>query len=359
MSDRLRVALVFGGRSVEHEVSVASARTVAEGLRAAGYDLVPVGISPDGVWLDPAPSTSALAGDLDGFASVDERVAPSLRRLVDSGADVVFPLVHGTWGEDGTMQGLCEILDLPYVGAGVAASAIAMDKLRCKRLLERAGLPVLPFEGIGRRTFEAAPGDVLDRTRHLRHPVFVKPSVGGSSVGIRKVTASDDLESAVRHALQFADEVVIEEAATGKELECAIVGYPGLEASRVGEIVPGREFYDYVDKYVEGEAELIAPAEVSADLESRLQLLSIQSFEAIGGVGMARVDFLLDGEEPYINEINTIPGFTSISMYPRLWDISGVPLSQLVDRLVRAAVARHHDRRRLDVGIKEWLATLG
>jgi D-alanine-D-alanine ligase len=355
-----QVGLLFGGRSVEHRVSLTSARTVARGLAEAGHRVIPLGIAQDGCFLDRTASAQALAGGEPAIPPVGVPVAPTLTHLIGSGATVLFPIIHGTWGEDGTLQGLCEMLDLPYVGPGVTASAVAMDKVLCKRQLEAAGVPVVEYEATSRRDFEADPAGFLQRLERLPLPLFVKPSVGGSSVGVRKVTDRTELEAAVRFALQFDEMVLVERGVRGRELECAVLGGAGeLRASAVGEIVPGNEFYDYADKYLQDTAGLIAPAEIPDAVEDRLRSLAVEAFAAIGGVGMARVDFFLDRENQlWVNEINTLPGFTSISMYPRLWGLSGVPLPALVDRLVEIAIERHRERHRLDAGIKAFLAQL-
>ena len=353
------VGVIFGGRSVEHQVSIRSARTVVEGLRAAGHQVTPLGIAQDGCWIDAEASEAVLSGGIAVIAPLGLPIAPTLRHLLASGVEVLFPIVHGTWGEDGTLQGLCEMIDVAYAGPGVTASAIAMDKLLFKRQMEAAGVPVVEYEAIRRNEFEADPAAFLSRAAKLPFPVFVKPSVGGSSVGVKKVMSPDLLETGVRFALQFDDAVIVERGVKGRELECAVLGYQKIEASAVGEIVPGNEFYDYADKYLQDTAQLIAPAELSPEATERLRTLAVRAFEAVGGVGLARVDFLVESDEGiYVNEINTLPGFTSISMYPRLWGLSGVPLPQLVDRLVQIALDRHRDRRRLDEGIKEFLESL-
>jgi D-alanine-D-alanine ligase len=353
------VGVIFGGRSVEHQVSIRSARTVVQGLREAGHQVTPLGIAQDGCWIDAARSEQVLSAGLQVIDPVGEPVAPTLRHLIGSGVEALFPIVHGTWGEDGTLQGLCEMLDLPYVGPGVTASALAMDKLLFKRQMLAAGVPVVDFEAIRRDEFEADPKACLERLERLPLPLFVKPSVGGSSVGVKKVDSRHCQETSVRFALQFDDAVLVEKGVKGRELECAVLGYGKLEASAIGEIVPGNDFYDYADKYLQDTAELIAPAEIPAEVADRLRDLAVRAFAAIGGVGLARVDFLVEGDEGLcVNEINTLPGFTSISMYPRLWGLSGVPLPELVDRLVQIALQRHRDRHRLDQGIKEFLASL-
>jgi D-alanine-D-alanine ligase len=352
------VGLVFGGRSVEHRVSVSSARTVAAGLRQAGHEVVGLGIAPDGCWVPRQAAEAALAGEIDAFEPLGTAVEESLSHLLEARVEVVFPVVHGTWGEDGTLQGLCEMLDLAYVGADVTASAIAMDKLQCKRLLSASGIAVVDFEAVTATEMREA-ADALRRLERLPLPLFVKPSCGGSSVGVRRVDAREEVEAAVRFALRFDDAVVVEEGVVGRELECSVLGDETLEASVIGEVVPGNEFYDYEDKYLQDEAGLEMPAQLSAETAAEIRSTAVEAFAAIGGSGMARVDFLMaDDGTLYVNEINTLPGFTRISMYPKLWDLSGLPLDRLVDRLVDIGRRRHERRRQLDDGIKNWLAAI-
>ena len=353
-----KVGVVFGGRSVEHQVSVRSARTVAEGLTEAGHQVIPLGIAPDGGWVEIPVAAAALTGKMDDLPAAGETPSATLGRLLKRGAEVMFPIVHGTWGEDGTLQGLFEMLDLPYVGPGVTPSAVAMDKIACKRQLEAEGLSVVEYETTDRWEFEADPAAVLKRLERFEPPIFVKPSVGGSSVGISKVEDIADLASAVSHALRFDSQVLVERGVTGRELECAVLGYGQIEASVIGEIVAGKAFYDYADKYLDDGAQLLAPADLSEAVAEMLRETAIRAFTALGGWGMSRVDFLLEGDTPFLNEINTLPGFTSISMYPVLWGHSGLPLPRLVDRLVHIALTRHRDRQRLDEGIKLWIAEL-
>jgi len=366
-----KVGLVFGGRSTEHEVSITSARNIAVALAAAGHAVVPLGVAEDGAWVEPARARAALegglaalpapaadtAGKVAGTAAFS--VARSLERLLESEVEVLFPILHGTYGEDGCFQGLAESLDLPYVGPGVAASAVAMNKLLCKGTLERAGIAVGSYRGVRRHRFETARDEVLAELATLGFPLFVKPAVGGSSVGIRKVKGAGELAEAIAFAFRFDHEVIVERGVTGRELECAVLGHGEIEASVIGEIVPGKEFYDYADKYLEDGAQLIAPAVLPLGVEGRIQGTAIEAFRAIGGSGLARVDFFLEEDGALmINEINTLPGFTAISMYPRLWELSGVPGPALADRLVACAFERHAERRRLDRGIREWLAEL-
>jgi D-alanine-D-alanine ligase len=353
------VGVVFGGRSVEHQVSIASARTVARGLREAGHQVTPLGIAQDGCWLDRPAAAALLAGEEKAIPPLGVAVAPTLAALLTSGVEVVFPIVHGSWGEDGTLQGLCEMLDLPYVGPGVTASAVAIDKLFTKQLLAAAGVPVLPCEAVTRADFERDPRVFLERLERLPLPLFVKPRSGGSSVGVKRLDHRECAETTVRFTLQFDDAVLVERGIAGRELECAVLGYERIEASAVGEIVPGNQFYDYADKYLQDTARLLAPADLPPGTAERIRALAVDAFAALGGVGMARVDFLLEGDGSlFVNELNTLPGFTAISMYPRLWELAGVPLPQLTDRLVAIAIARHRDRRRLDAAIKSWLAEL-
>ncbi|HSF41233.1 MAG TPA: D-alanine--D-alanine ligase family protein [Thermoanaerobaculia bacterium] len=353
------VGVVFGGRSVEHQVSIRSARTVAQGLREAGHQVTALGIAQDGCWIDAEASAAVIEGESKEIPPLGLPVAPTVRHLLASGVEVAFPILHGTWGEDGTFQGLCEMLDLAYVGCGVTASALAMDKVLSKRQLAAAGVPVVDFEAISRSDFEEDREAFLRRCERLTFPLFVKPSVGGSSVGVRKVPDRSCLASSIDFALQFDDVVLVERGVKGRELETAVLGYRRIEASAVGEIIPGNEFYDYADKYLQDTAGLVAPADLPEAVSEKLRRIAVQAFQAIGGAGFARVDFLFEGEDGlYVNELNTLPGFTSISMYPRLWGLSGVPLPNLVDRLVKIALERHADRHRLDAGIKDFLAEL-
>jgi D-alanine-D-alanine ligase len=355
-----KVGLVFGGRSVEHLVSVRSARTVADGLAAAGHEVVPLGIAQDGAWLRPSEARRALDGEVDAFPPTGEPIRKALSWLAEIELDVIFPIVHGTWGEDGALQGLAEMLDVAYVGPGVATSAVAMDKVLTKRVLESAGVDVVPWAAIR----DEVPADLSEalppgRTLADAFPLFVKPSVGGSSVGIRKVKDKEELKDALAFALRFWDEALIEESVVGRELEVAVLGYKDLVASRVGEIVPGKEFYDYEDKYVSDGAELHAPADLPEETEARIRDEAVRAFRSLGGHGMARVDFFLeDGGRLYLNEMNTLPGFTAISMYPRLWGISGKPLPELVDRLVGIAVERFEAHANLDAEVKSFVASL-
>lgn len=360
----MRVGLVFGGRSVEHVVSVRSARTVLEGLRKAGHDVVALGISESGAWLPPEVSLAVLEGTEKALPSSNEAVRASARHLLAAHVDVAFPIVHGTYGEDGTLQGLFEMLDIPYVGCGVLASAVAMDKLQSKRLFEAAGLPVVPWVAVTRAALDADAGSALAPTEALPLPLFVKPAVGGSSVGCKKVSSRGELEAAVRFALRFDDVVLVEKGVKAREIEVAVLGSAGaLKASAIGEIVPGNDFYDYEDKYLKDDAKLLAPAPLADALAVEVRRLGVSAMDAIGGAGLARVDFFLVEDAGgkgalYLNEINTLPGFTNVSMYPRLWGLAGVPLPELVDTLVRLGVERHQAKGRIDQALREFVASV-
>ncbi|MBI1945419.1 MAG: D-alanine--D-alanine ligase [Deltaproteobacteria bacterium] len=356
----MRVGVIFGGRSVEHVVSVRSARTVVDGLRQAGHEAVPLGIAENGAWVPPDVATRTLAGTDKALPVEPGDARASLRHLLDAKLDAAFPIVHGTYGEDGCLQGLLEMLDVPYVGCGVAASAVAMDKLLSKRLFERAGLPVVPYAVVSRAAFDADVAKALAACDALPEPLFVKPSVGGSSVGCKLVKRRADLAEAVRFALRFDDTVLVEQGVKAREVEVAVLGRAGaLQASAIGEIVPGGEFYDYEDKYLKDDAKLLAPAPLPDDVATELKRCAVLAMDAIGGAGMARVDFFyLEAERRLaLNEINTLPGFTTISMYPRLWGLSGVPLPELCDRLVKLAVERAEGKRRLDAGLRSFVAS--
>jgi D-alanine-D-alanine ligase len=355
----MKVGLVFGGRSVEHVVSVRSARTVLDALRTAGHAVTALGIAESGAWLPADVSMRCLEGNDKALPASTQAPRASLAHLLSAPVDVAFPIVHGTYGEDGTMQGLFEMLDLPYVGCGVLASAVAMDKLMSKHLFEAAGLPTVPWTSTTRLLFERDPRAALAATATLDAPLFVKPAVGGSSVGCRLVKDRTQLVDAVRFALRFDDTALVEKGVAAREIEVAVLGGTAdLLASAIGEIVPGNDFYDYEDKYLKDDAKLVAPAPLDQGTADEVKRLGVLAMNALGGSGLARVDFFLVGNQLFLNEINTLPGFTSISMYPRLWALAGVPLPELVDRLVRIGVARHHNKARIDESLKEFVASV-
>jgi D-alanine-D-alanine ligase len=351
VSERLRVGLVFGGRSGEHEVSIVSARSVAAALDRERYVIVPMAIDRSGRWASAADAARVLADSGDapdrvvGFTGVS-RLDP---RLGDGAVDVVVPILHGPFGEDGTIQGLCEMLDLAYVGCGVTAAGMTMDKVVTKRLLQHAGLPTPRFTAITAVDWSTDPSGCRRRGLELGLPVFVKPARLGSSVGIAKVKQEAALDGAVDVALGWDDLVIVEEAIPAREIEVAVLGTEPPLASVPGEIVPGHEFYDYADKYLDDACQLLAPAPLEAAQADEARQLALAAFAALGCEGMARVDFLLDRRDGrfLISELNSIPGFTSISMYPRLLALSGVSYPELVSTLIDLALARHARRRGL------------
>ena len=353
---------MFGGRSNEHAISCVSAGSILRNLDPERFEVVAVGITPDGSWVltDGDPEALAITNrQLPGVSSesgtelalaADPRRAGQLVSLSPGGAevlasvDVVFPVLHGPYGEDGTVQGLLELAGVPYVGAGVLASAAGMDKEFTKKLLVAEGLPVGAYEVL--RPSQATP-DTRVRER-LGLPVFVKPARGGSSIGVSRVTSWDELPAAVAHARRHDPKVIVEAAIVGRELECGVLEFPDgtVQASTVGEIrvagVRGREdsFYDFATKYLDDAAELDVPAKVDDDVSDAVRELAIRAFRAIDCQGLARVDFFLTDDGPIINEVNTMPGFTTISMYPRMWATSGVDYQTLVATMVETALAR-------------------
>ncbi len=349
MAERLRVGLVFGGRSGEHEVSVVSARSVAGALDRERYEVVPMAIDRGGRWADAATAARVLesSGDRPDRVVPFEGAVGLDPRLVERAVDVVVPVLHGPFGEDGTVQGLCEMLDLPYVGCGVAASAVTMDKVLSKRLFREAGLPTPDFRVVTAAQWAAERIRCEARCLALRVPLFTKPARLGSSVGISKVKDASDLAAAIELALSYDDVVIVEQGIPAREIEVAVLEGDPPVASVPGEVVPGHEFYDYADKYLDDACQLLAPAPLEPAQVEEVRRLALAGFAALGCEGMARVDFLLDRRDGrfLINELNSIPGFTSISMYPRLLGLSGVSYPELLDRLVSLALARHVRRR--------------
>jgi D-alanine-D-alanine ligase len=316
---KTNVAVIYGGRTGEHEVSHRSAKSVIEAIDTEKYKVLHYVISKEGKWT-PRPIVPEPGGN--------------------PGVDVVFPVLHGTFGEDGTVQGLLELADLPYVGAGVMASAISMDKEMMKRVARERGLPVVDYSIVH---CNATPSLGFD------FPMFVKPANLGSSVGISKVRNQQELQAAIELASAYDHKVIVERGITGRELECAVLGNNNPIASTPCEILPSREFYDYDDKYLLDQAQTVIPADLSPEQTAEMQKLAVECYRAVECEGMARVDFLLETATAklYINEINTIPGFTSISMYPKMWEYSGLPMPKLIDRLIELALERHVAKQRL------------
>ncbi len=350
-AERLKLAVVFGGASTEHVVSVRSARAVLQALDHDRFQPLPLGVTRRGVWLRPA-ETAALLDAMDQGAAecvtgAEGRGLLSRPQVLDAlaAADVVFPLIHGRGGEDGALQGLLELAGLPYVGAGVTASAIGMDKDVLKSLLLRAGLPVTPYRLVSEDAWNADSVAITRQLTQLTYPLFVKPANGGSSVGIGKVHSREELEPALRDAFRHDRKVLVEQGVDGREIECGLLGNAEPEASPLGEIRYDREFYDYVAKYEDPATELLVPADVPADIAARVQAMACTAFQAIGCAGMARVDFFLASDgEVWVSELNTIPGFTGMSMFPRVWEAAGVPFPALIERLVDLALERFEER---------------
>lgn len=391
--NKLRVGILFGGRSGEHEVSLLSAASVYKAIDHKKYDVHLIGITKDGRWLTAADAAQLLpltpvqetrrlrAGNPDstpGAALLEhgkevllqpvpaqaEREGSSLATLRASAetslrVDVIFPVLHGTFGEDGTVQGLLELADLAYVGSGVLGSAAGMDKDVMKRLFAAAKLPIPKHIALLRREWQESPRRARQHIEAaLRYPMFVKPANLGSSVGISKAHDRDELEVAIELAASFDRKIVIEQSIGGKrgkarELEVAVLGNDVPEASVVGEVIPSKEFYDYEAKYLSEGSELIIPAKLTKAETKRVQQMAIAAFRACDCAGMARVDFLMDPGQPdakrprkiYLNEVNTLPGFTAISMYPKLWQASGLPYDKLIDRLIELALERHREKQ--------------
>jgi len=364
MTRRLRVLLLFGGRSAEHDVSRVTAAAVAGALDPDRYEVVPVAITPDGRWLLAGEARAALEGARGELPSefkvegvpVTESPDPAEPALVplEAGApdapaatdvDVVLPLLHGPYGEDGTVQGLFELADLPYVGAGVLASALGMDKVAMKAAFNAAGLATVRWRAFRDGHDRAAFADRV--VAELGIPCFVKPANMGSSVGVSKAHDRAELAVAIEVALGFDEWILAEEAIVGREVEVGILGDDPPEPSVPGEVVPGDEFYTYADKYEDDAVQLLTPAPLTGEQADEVRALAVRAFEACRGEAMARVDFFLSEARGFlVNELNTIPGFTPVSQYPRLWAATGVPYPQLLDRLVELALGRHERRSR-------------
>ena len=382
---RLRVGVIYGGRSSEHEVSLASAGAIFSHIDRGRYEPVPLFIDKSGRWSIAArpPATESAAAVIAGARAsaalpaaagaeahlvahpapnpllTIERDAPSAAdgrgmdraTVAELALDVVFPIVHGPYGEDGTLQGLLELANVPYVGAGVLASAVAMDKAVAKVLLQAHGLPVVPGRVVGGLEWETDPDGVIGRLEAaFDYPLFVKPANLGSSVGISRAVDTASLRAALALAWRFDDKLVVEVAVpAAREIECSVLGNEAPEASVPGEVIPSGEFYDYEAKYLDDRSEIVIPARLPAGRTEQVRALAVDAYRALDCAGMARVDFLLDeaGDRLYVNEANTLPGFTAISQYAKLWAASGLPYPALIQRLIELALARHRRRQRL------------
>ncbi|MCL7451632.1 MAG: D-alanine--D-alanine ligase [Anaerolineae bacterium] len=361
----MKVGLIFGGRSGEHEVSLMSARGIMAAIDRDKYQVVPIGITKEGSWLASGDPLAALASgepsQSNHAALLAEPSQRGLMRLEDreqdrtieavqvSEIDVAFPILHGPYGEDGTVQGLLELAGIPYVGAGVAASAVGMDKVLFKDIMQAHGLPVAPYLALKRRDWEKSPDDMLAYIEaELGYDCFVKPANLGSSVGISKAHDRTELRAALDDAARYDRKLLAEVAVDAREIEVSVLGNDDPIASVPGEVVPCNEFYDYAAKYIEEESELLVPAPIPAAMAQEVRELAVQAYLAIDCAGMARADFLLERStgKVYINEVNTLPGFTPISMYPKLWEASGVSYTELIDRLIELALERSADKGR-------------
>ena len=374
---KLRIGILFGGRSGEHEVSLLSAASILKAIDQAKYEVIPIGINKQGQWLTSTDARHLLAGDAKPAPIQKKRTTTQSVALSASAGhealaqqngslaqslDIIFPILHGTFGEDGTIQGLFELADIAYVGSGVLGSATGMDKTAMKQLFAAAGLPQTPHVNLLRSEWKADTKRCIKRIeKKLTYPVFVKPANLGSSVGISKVHDRSELAPAMDLAASFDRKLIIEQGVGGpgakpRELEVAVLGNDSPEASVVGEIVPGAEFYDYNAKYHSDASVPIIPAQLSKSESKQIREMAIAAFRACDCAGLARVDFLMEpatknkkGRESkariYLNEINTMPGFTSISMYPKLWEASGLPYKQLIDRLISLAAERHQEKQ--------------
>jgi D-alanine-D-alanine ligase len=366
---KLRVGVIFGGRSGEHEVSIASATSIIEHLDPNKYEVVPIAITQEGRWLlGAAPQrllaaetgqegtvlSESLAVTLPGDPTVGRLVplnqSESVKQALEAGrVDVIFPVLHGTYGEDGTLQGLLEMAGVPYVGCGVLGSALGMDKEKMKMIFQAVGLPIVDYLVYRRHDWERDPGPILEAVEaRLGYPCFVKPVNLGSSVGISKAHNRKELEQAIAFAAEYDRKIIVERGIDCRELECAVLGNDEPLASVVGEIIPSNEFYDYRAKYIDNRSQIVIPADLPQETAEQVRRYAVQAFLALDLSGLARVDFFLEkaSGQLYINEVNTMPGFTTISMYPKLWQASGLPYEQLLDRLIELALERHTDRQR-------------
>ncbi len=360
---KLKVGVIFGGRSGEHEVSLMSARSVMDALDRDKYEVVPIGITRQGQWLVGDPLKALVEGTPGTTRPVTLLPDPGSTTLMkletpagqpaalapETVLDVVIPVLHGTYGEDGTMQGLLELADVPYVGAGVLGSAVGMDKAIFKQVMVAAGIPVLPWQMVVRSAWRRQPEAILDRLEtNLAYPLFTKPANLGSSVGICKCHNRDDLAAGLEEAARYDRRMVVEQGINARELEVAVLGNDAPVASVVGEIRPRREFYDYVAKYISDDSELLIPAPIDPALAEEIRRAAVAAYQAIDCAGLGRVDMLLDKDTGrfYLNEINTMPGFTRISMYPKLWAASGLPYPELLDRLIELALDRFAQKTR-------------
>lgn len=367
---KIRVGLIFGGRSGEHDVSLASAQSIMANLDSEKYEVVPIGITQQGTWLLGTEPTKLIEArqqvqydqvqhDRDAQVPVTLTGDPNLRRLIplqsgeqlgeNATLDVIFPVLHGTYGEDGTLQGLLEMANVAYVGCGVLGASLGMDKEKMKMIFQSAGLPICDYLVYRRNEWERSPETILDAIeQRLGYPNFVKPANLGSSVGINKAHDRIELAHAINVAAEYDRKIVIEKGLNCRELECAVLGNDEPIASVVGEVIASNEFYDYDAKYIDNKSQTIIPADLAQASAEEVRRQAIKAFLALDLSGLARVDFFLEREtgQVYINEVNTMPGFTLISMYPKLWEASGISFQELLDRLIELGIERYDDKQR-------------
>jgi len=353
MTNKTRVAVVFGGRNGEHEVSIVSAKNITESINKEKYDVIPIGITKVGRWLSGDNIIESFQkGNYDGLSEVSLNSKSGSNELLHfSGEnykklhiDIFFPALHGPYGEDGTIQGLFEIANVPYTGCGVLSSSVGMDKLMTKAVWDQAGLPIIPYVGINKQAWDREPKAIIRKIEEdLTYPVFVKPANMGSSVGISKAKKREDLQEAIDLACQFDHRILIEKGLEVRELECAILGNENPKIARVGEVLVGGEFYDYNDKYIDGKSSTQVPANIPRDLEEKVQEIALRAYKVLDASGLARVDIFYNKKtnELHLNEINTMPGFTAISMYPKMWAESGIQSSELIDTIIKLGFERH------------------
>lgn len=347
---KLKIAVMFGGRSGEHEVSLVSANSVINALNPEKYDIVKIGITKHGNWVMNVETSQMAKFDEDVNASDIK-----LNELIALKPDVVFPVMHGTFCEDGTLQGMLETANLPYVGCGVMASAVGMDKTVAKRLFNDAGINIVPYIEIKRREYQKDKNGIINEIESkIGYPCFIKPVNSGSSVGISKAKNKNELQAAIDEASKFDRKILIEKAISGREIEVSVLGNDSPKASLPGEIIPCNEFYDYSAKYIDDKSGLDIPAKLPEKIREDIRETAVKAYKTIDCAGMARVDFFLEKEtnKIYLNEINTIPGFTSISMYPKLWEATGVSYPQLLDELIELAIERFDDKQTSLSGIE-------
>jgi len=373
MNKKINVGVIYGGRSGEHEVSLVSAESIIKALDKSKYNVIPIGITKKGTWLTSKNNLSNLkAGKFKNIES-SKIILPdatkrglvemdnihfathnNIQKTKNPTIDIIIPIIHGTYGEDGTMQGLLELANIPYIGANVLASAIGMDKVIQKQLFQQAKLPVVDYIYFLGKDFNKNQSKTLKNIAKLGLPIFIKPANSGSSVGISKIHNQNKLTPAIKYALNYDRKIIIEKAVINpREIEIAVLGNDKPQASMPGEIIASNDFYDYDAKYVSGLSKTVIPAKLPKNISNKIRQMAIEAFKAIDCCGMARVDFLLaKGNKIYLSELNTIPGFTSISMYPKLWETSGLPYPKLLDKLIKLAIEYHKEKSKLSTTYK-------